>query len=505
MSEPRSFRFARHFRWSMLGQASTAIASFLATPFLIGHLGLEVYGLYVILQSATNYLTLAALGAGGATVSHVAAARADGDHARLLKVLRYSFLMHGPTVLVAGVVAATAARPLLSGLFQVPEHLLGSGVRVLAGAAVGAVFFSLTQAAVNALQGLQRFEASNTVTFVQSGLLPLVCVVLVRAGGGVESMALAYAVIQAAGAAWAWAWLWRVVSHDAKHDARHKEHLSLAGFASWSFSQWLGQLAWIVSFQLDRVFAAQHVSLAAMTLYAVPVGLLQRLNMIPATFNSVALPMLTELRAPAARSELQRLYLRQFRLLLWLGLPGLVLLFSFMPQFLSLWLGGQFGDASVWPARLQVIAQAFALFTALPGAAALALGAPWALPGLAWSQALLSVGAWSVLVPRWGLVGVGWGALLAQAVPTVFYLVLVHRRVLHLDVRRFVEQSVLAPAACAGAMLAVVFPFHASVSGWASLAAMSAGGLGVYALAAWVLLGSDDRALVRRYVDRQRP
>ncbi|MDX6770456.1 MAG: oligosaccharide flippase family protein [Elusimicrobiota bacterium] len=503
MSEPRSFRFARHFRWSLLGQAATAAASFLTAPYLIKGLGLESYGLYIILQSAVNYLMLATMGAGSSAFRHIAAAKAEKDGALLRSSLRHSLLFHGPVLLLAAAAAVWAARPLLAGLFQVPEPLMASGVRVLWAAAVGAVFFSLSACAGSALQGLQRFDAYNLLLFLQTGLTPLLAVALVRAGGGMETVAWAYALVQALGAAASWAWLRRIIDGSGLGAARGGKALSLRDFASWSFGMWLGQIAGIMGGQLDRVFAARHVSLAGMTLYAVPVGLLQRLSIVPATFTSIAMPMLGELRGEEHRGALRTLYLRQLRLLLWLGLPGLVLLFSLMPQFLSLWLGGRFGDDSVWPARLQLFAQVFALLTALPSSAALAVGAPWMLPVLAWSQALLSVAGWAWFVPRWGLVGVGMGALLGQALPALFYLPLVHRRVLGLDAGRVFFEGLLPPAVCAGAMLAVVFPFHDRATSWLLLAAFAAAGLSAYGLTAWVLLGSEDRTLVRRYLTRQ--
>lgn len=499
MSEPRSFRFARYFRWSLLGQAAAAGASFLATPYLVRHFGLETYGLYVILQSAVNYLMLASFGAGGAAVRHIAAAQIEGDATRLRGALRWSLLFHGPTVLLAAAVALMSARPLLRGLFQVPPELMGAAVRVLWGAAAGAMFFSLTTWATTAMNGLQRFGASNTITFVQTGLMPVLAVVLARAGLGLDAVAWGYALVQALGAAVACVWLKNLIPNDAA-DKKTGASMPFSRFASWAFSQWLGQVAWIASYQLDRVFAARHVSLEGMTLYAVPVGLLQRLNVIPATFTSVALPMLSELRTPG--EDLHRLYLRQYRLLLWLGLPGLILLFSLMPQFLSLWLGGRFGDASVWPARLQVFAQGFVLLTALPSVAVLTHGKPWMSPALNWAQAFISLAAWAVFVPQWGLVGVGWGGLLGQALPALLFLPLVHGKVLRLNAARFLVEGLFAPAACAGVMLAVVFPFHDRATGWLSLAGFTAAGLAAYALTAWVLLGAEDRALVRRYLSR---
>lgn len=502
MSEPRSFRFARHFRWSMLGQLATAAVSFLVTPTLVNTLGLETYGLYLILQSLTSYLILAALGAGGTTVTLSATARADGDVLRLRQVLRYSLFLHGAPVLAAAAAAAFAARPLLSGVYDIPPHLLETGTRVVAAAAVGTVFFSLAQCASSALLGLQRFDAAAVIGLLQSGLTPVLAVLLVRSGRGVVALAAAYALVQALSAALAWSVLRSVLDEEATATGGAHSRLGFKGFVKWSLSQWLGQMSWIVNYQFDRIFAAQQVSLAGMTLYAVPAGLLQRLNVIPATFGVVAQPMLAEVRSAGDAAQFHRLYLRQFRLLLWMSLPGLVLLFALMPQFLSLWLGGSFGNIGVWPARHLVLAQAAALLFVLPGTAAAIRGKPWYSTAVTWAQALISVTAWYFLVGPYDLVGLGFGSLLAQALPAVFFIPWIHRKVLGLTLSDFLAEGVFMPASCAALMFAVVFPFHDRATSWPLMAGFCVGGLLVYAAATWVLMGSDDRALVRRYLKR---
>lgn len=488
-----------------MGQIATAVLSLLITPTLVNALGLKTYGLYLILQSMTSYLILATLGAGSATVTHIATARADGDQLRLRQVLRYSLLMHGPPVILAAAAAALAARPLLTGVYQVPPELLDTGLRVIAAAAVATVFFSLTQAASSALLGLQRFDAAAIVSVLQSGLPPILSLLLVRSGRGVTYMAAAFALVQASSAALSWGFLRRALRAEARAHGKIHENLTLRSFVAWSLSQWLGQMAWIVNYQFDRVFAAHHVSLAGMTLYAVPAGLLQRLNVIPATFGVVAQPMLAEVRGAADTTQFHRLYLRQFRLLLLISLPGLVLLFALMPQFLSLWLGGSFGDTGVWPARLLVLAQAAALLFILPGTAASIRNKPWYMPGVTWAQALISVIAWAFLVGPWDLVGLGLGSLLAQLLPALVFIPWIHRSVLGLRLADFLSEGVFVPACCAALMFAVVFPFHDRATSWPLMAGFAAGGLLIYAAATWVLLGSEDRALIRRYLKRSAP
>jgi O-antigen/teichoic acid export membrane protein len=276
--------------------------------------------------------------------------------------------------------------------------------------------------------------------------------------------------------------------------------LSARAFFSWSFSQWLGPLAWPVVNQLDRVLIARSsASLAGVTLYAIPANFLQRLQIFPALIGGVLGPMMTELQGHSAEQDISRIYLKSVRLVLWVMLPGLIVLFAVMPQFLSLWLGGRFGDTSVWPARLLVIAQVFWLLGTVPGSVIFAKDKPWYLPAYAWGQALISVLAWKLLIGRWQLLGVAAGSLLAQAIPVIALLWALHARVLKITWVDF-GRAIAAPLASGLLTLAFVFPLHASVTSWTKLVGLLMLAAAVFYVSTWAFMGEEDRGVFSRYL-----
>jgi O-antigen/teichoic acid export membrane protein len=259
-----------------------------------------------------------------------------------------------------------------------------------------------------------------------------------------------------------------------------------------------------VTFQLDRLFIARTSSLAALTLYAVPSGLLQRLQIFPAAVSTVLIPMMSEVSGGDGDETLRRMYVRSQRFLLWILLPALVLLFALMPQFLSLWLGGEFGGRSVWPARLLVVSQGFFFLNYSVNSVSASRDRPWYPSAVAWAQALISLGAWALLIGRYQLLGVALGSLLAQAIPTTVYLLVVHAKLLDLPAGRFISEALARPFLSAGLLLAAVMPFHQLASTWPRLLGMGAGGGALYYASAWRLLDRDDRELCRRVWDSAR-
>ena len=246
------------------------------------------------------------------------------------------------------------------------------------------------------------------------------------------------------------------------------------------------------------MFVARSLALASLTLYSVPVNLLQRLQVVPASVSSALLPAISGARGEGALDDVRRMYCRSTRLLAAFLTPAYALLFALMPQFLSLWLGGRFGGEGVWPARVLVAANALGvlLYTSNPIAAS--HGRAWWISAAAWGQALTCLALWPVLIPRLGILGAALGTFIAQLLPLLFALGAVHRLV-RLGWGRYLADA-LGPALIAGcAMMALVMPLHESAGRWSGMIGLSAAGGLLYAGIAWLCLPELDRDFLRRW------
>lgn len=490
----RGHRFFKNVSASLVGQAFVAGLGFFLTPIFIRALGLEAYGLYVLLQAATSYILLFTLGAGGATIKY-AAEHATAGSRGYRDVARYSTALHVGGAAVGGLALAAAAPWAAQTLFKVPADLLKPAVFVLRCAAAGGVFVAGIQAATSILQGLQAFGAQNLVVVVQNGVMIAGAAALAVMGYGIKGVGRWNVLWSAAACAFAAVAAWRLSREPLRRGGGRP--LARRAFAAYGLSLWGGSLAWVVTYQADKVVIAQAASLSALTLYAVPSGLLQRLQLLPAVVSTVLLPMFSEIDAAHREADetLRRMYLKSTRFLLFAVLPMLALLFALMPQFLGLWLGGHFSDASVWPARLLVVGHAFALLNYVPNAVAAGRGKPWWVSAVAWGQAAISVIGWSLFVKPYGLRGVALGSMLAQAVPALCYLAAVDS-LLGVGWGRFL-QGVWRPALSAALMLAAVFPVHHMATSWPRMILLGMLGAGVFYGSAFILLSEEDRAHVR--------
>ena len=499
----KAVQFARNAGIYLAGQLGVAAISFFVTPYLIHRMGVETYALYVLLYATVGYLSLLSFGASATTVKYTAQFYAARNRSGLQDILVYSGLTHLLGAVFGAAVVAGGARFCAVRLFHVPPAMTDLATRVICAAALGAVFAALIQFFSGVLQGLQRFDWQAGITLLQNGLMPLGAAALISRGLGLRGVAAWYVLLQVGICLLFLAVLWKLLR--SARGFKDGERLAFRNYAAFSFSNWLVNISSIANSQLDRIFIVRAASLTDLTLYSVPSGLLQRVQMLPATISTVLLPMISEIHGPDAKERLVRMYLKSSRFLLWCMLPLLVLLFALMPQFLTLWLGLDFVGRGVWPARLLVLMQVFVVVNFIPNNISISRDHPEYYSAASWAQALFNVLAWSWLIPRYRILGAAFGALLSQALVTVANMWLVHRRFLALSWKKYCVEVLYRPVLSAALLLAVVFPLHPLADTWPRLLLLCGGGGLAYVAAMWAGLHDEDRTFMRTLLESKRP
>lgn len=500
MTRPeKSLRFARHFSWNALGQGGVWVAQFLLVPYLIEQMGLELYGVYILLHAVSNYLSLLTFGAGSATIIHMSRERGERRGRALRQTFRASGLMHAVGVGIGAALFFATAPWVAQEVFRVPREHLPAAITALRWGALGSVCFSAFQFGGSVLQGLQRFDRHGILLLAVNAALPLGTFAVFKLGGALPEAAAWYFAVHAAAALAAVGLARReaiAAAPDEGPDADFRAFRRTLG------GIFVAQLAGIAVSQFDKLFLIRYLSLTELTQYAIPSGLLARLQTLPAMIAVAVVPMLSELSSAEAEEGLERMYLKASRAVLSLVLPGFAILFAVMPQLLSLWVGVAFSEAGVWPARLLTLAQALATVALIPTAVAYSRGRPFGPTAASVLQAVLTLASWWVLVPRLGILGVGAGALLGQLAAMPVVVGYTHSRVVPLALGRYLREGLLAPAAGSAATLAVVFPLHAWAGTWPRLVGLCAGGGLVYLAVFWALMSDDDRRLARLFAQK---
>ncbi|MEK7388664.1 MAG: oligosaccharide flippase family protein [Elusimicrobiota bacterium] len=489
----RGERFASNVSWGLAGQAAVVAINLFIIPRLVRGFGVEAYGLYLLMQAAAGWVGVLHFGATAGTIRFAAESQSGGGRSLLDDALRHSAVLVIGGAMLGALIMWVAAPSLADKVFIVPAYYRFHGAWMIRAASLGAVFTAVVGWAGGAFVGLHRFHWQSAAAVLQGVLIPLGVLAALGLGRGLGAAAAGFVAVHAIVALFCLFGVWRLRREVPSGSGR----ISFSKFSLYSIGFWPGALAQMVSGQMDRAFVAGLRSMSDFTLYAVPVGALARLQTLPATASMALVPVVGELGENESPETVARLYLRASRTLFGLLIPAYALLFALMPQFLSLWLGGKFGDASVWPARLLVISQSVALLSFLPSSVAAGRKGGWWQAGSAWAQALVCLALWPWMIPRWGLMGASLGGLIGQVVSTTLLINLVHGRLLELSLGRFLRET-LAPACAACCILLVVaWPLRVHIGGWGTFLSLCLVSGALYTYVFWRLLPREDRSFLR--------
>ncbi len=488
----RAVRLAWNAGWNMAGQTGLAALGFWLIPFIIRKLGPEGYALYSLLGILSGYLMLLALGAGTATIKYVSEHAAAGRQGALRTILGASFWLHGLGVAL-GAAAVFAFRHELSGqFFKVEPSSLEAAAWVVACSAGGAVFFALGQYGQSILQGLQRYDLSNAFSLLQSGVFLGGVAILLWLGHGIHAIGTLFIVVSALVC-------FAVLTTAARLAPvppswrfwREARSQTVRDFLTFSVSGVIGQVAWSVAFQWDKMFIGHMLPLSQLTYYLIPSAILQKFWLIPWTIITAAFPMLSELHGAGDQAGVKRFYRKCSQLVLWIVVPGFVMLMVLAPQFLTLWLGEEFSHYGTWPLRLLTMGYFIYFMGSMPGVAAGGLGrmryAVWANIALAACCLLF----WRFFIPRLGIVGAALGFLIAFAAAFLPFLFFVNRDFFRMSWLEYLKDVCLRPFLAGAVLLAIVWAAHFRIHTWASFVLVGGLSAAVYFSLSLLLLDHD--------------
>jgi len=170
--------------------AGTALVGY---PIYTQFLGLEVYGIWLILATFMQLALLGDLGISQALTKLVAEARGHENRSEIQHHITAAILILGfsATVILAAILIA---RPWLAGLFQLSPDHAKTVTQLLPTIGLFTIYAMLCQVYHATLSGLGRMDLANYIQSIGRAIGVLVAATLVALGGGIAAMLVGTAV-----------------------------------------------------------------------------------------------------------------------------------------------------------------------------------------------------------------------------------------------------------------------------------------------------------------------
>jgi O-antigen/teichoic acid export membrane protein len=347
---------ARVVRNTLANTGGTVVAvaiTLVLTPFMIGELGVEAYGIWILATTLTfglGYLSFADLGLEQAAVRYIAEARAEGDDRRMNETWVTAFALLGAVALVLTPPLVLLSGPLVD-LFSVP-----GGMRDEAQVAFAFVMAQLLlelpgRAFAALLEGAQRYGLWQVTRLFQTVLLSGLMVAVLLAGEGIDWLGIATFAGQAATFLFS-AVLALAGVRGARFSPRLVSRRTARALATFGGQLFAFRLLSSIYRQMDKTIIGIALSTSAVTTYEIGNKLYTSAALIQSLATSALVPAAAFSRDEPGR--LRELLLRGSNYTVALALPFMTAAYIFADPLIRTWIGTGHGDA-VTPARLLLL------------------------------------------------------------------------------------------------------------------------------------------------------
>lgn len=434
------FETLRNGLANMLAGALPVVIVIFTTPYVVNTLGAEHYGLLTLITAIIGYFAIIDINFTAGSLKYVSEFHSSKQTAKRDQTLTAGLLFYLLIGTIGGILIFGLADWLVTAVFDVPAHSHQLAASTLRLAAFGFLLGQVESYLVTIPQALRRYDQSAMLESLFGMLAPLVNVGVLWLGGGLYEIVLARVVLSAINMLA----LSRVIRRLLPDSRPRKPTRAVLGpLASFSGFAYLSRLATLAYAQGDKLIIGALAGMSALTYYAIPFMLANRVYGLSYRLSSVLLPAASSLAAMKQLERMQELYLYSARYIFYINAVLTLVLVSVAHEVLLYWISPAMAATGSLILVLVALGNLLDSLTNAPSLVNDGLGNPKVTGMFAFSRAVLGVSGSFALVLWLGLVGAAVSQLAVSIVMVTAFLVYVHGRTVPVKLSLFLKVVLL--------------------------------------------------------------
>ena len=262
----RSQGFKNSF-WSLISASIYPVFIVIATPVLIHYLGVEQFGIWVLVNTFLQLISSFNLGLGDSTIKAIAENLAQQQHTRIKKIVSNALSISMILVSVIALLAIGFIELIKIMKTDLAINLSDSGIITLRFAVIIFVIRFLEQLLLSILQGFNRYDISSVILVLSRVTILIVSVICSVIGLGVVQIFLYSSIALSFILVFEVLYLKRIYPYlSFIPELSYNESRSLLKFGIWTWLQ--GMLA-VFTTQLDKFLIASASGLNVLAYYSI--------------------------------------------------------------------------------------------------------------------------------------------------------------------------------------------------------------------------------------------
>ena len=395
-----------NIKYSAVSQGIVFAINLALFPFIVSHVGKEIYGIYLLVMTFTGYLGVLELGVTAAVTKYVAELTAKDDNEGAAKIVSASLSLY----FIIGLVAAAALFSLSFYFDRI--FIIEAGNKLLMRqlfwtASAASLFIWPGKIFIRVLDGFQRYDWLAAINIVSATGTGIAAFLMFNRGLGILYfliLSYLFIILKYAGAYIVGRYY--LLKSDIIFPYFKKEAFGkIFSFSSFLF---LSNLVSLFIFDFDDFIIGSFVSVSAITVYGAGLSLQRGFRAINSLVGSPLFPAGADMEGRSEYAEQKHLLFKGTKYMTMVFIPLVIVAITFAEVFIYNWLGSDFAGG-VLPAQILLAFWLFNNTTEVGSGLLVTKGYVKIIFKITALTALLNVGLSLILVKPLGILGVALG------------------------------------------------------------------------------------------------
>jgi O-antigen/teichoic acid export membrane protein len=439
-------RFVVNIMMNWAAMAVGMVVPFFLTPFVIRHLGVTAYGIWILAVSTVSYLNVLDMGLRSAVIRFVSKAEAQGNPADATRAISAAFwvrILISTGVAVLSVILALA----FPHLFKIPSDMQRAAQFTVLMCALGVAVTLVSGVFGAVLAATHRFDVLSSISAVQTLARAGGVILILTSGHGLITLAYWEATVAFLGGLSTVGIALKLFPPCKVRFARPDMKI-LKMIGSYSATTFIFIIASQIITNTDNLVVGAFLSVGMVAFYSIGGSLMSYSSQVMGAVSTTFTPMASNMEAIGQTEGLQRLLLRGTQATLGIALPISLALVLRGKTFIGLWIGPQYTEISGRVLQILIISQFFGTADSTAGSIMMAIDKHKPLAQWMVVEAVLNLSLSIVLIKTIGIYGVAWGTSIAIAFVHLSFWPRYVRKVLGIPVRRFLWEGWIKITLC---------------------------------------------------------
>ncbi|MBU1999417.1 MAG: oligosaccharide flippase family protein, partial [Candidatus Omnitrophica bacterium] len=428
-----SQKVIRNTFYYIAGRSWGFIISIFLTPYIIGRIGLERYGVWAIIGLITGYFGLLDFGIGLSFTKYVAEFFAKKEFKKISSVINLGVAFYSLFAILVISLTYFLADPLLV-LFKIPPELYSEARFVFW---VGIILFlasNITSPFYAVQSGLQRMDIINKIAIAVSIPQALGTVYFLRQGYGLPGLMINNIIIFVLASVVHIVFAFRILP-----ELRFNPFVfDLAMFRKlfiFGFKIQIAKIAIVISTQTDKLFISYFLTLAAVSFYQLGNSIIYYAMTLTYLLVTALVPAFSEIEAKGDRMALVEAYFKSTRYLSFIAIPLFIFVLFFSHRIIFVWLGSGY-EKAVLVSQILALAWMLNAIAQVAASVCIAIDAPQLFSRGALITIVTNIFLSYILIKTMGFYGVAIGTLVAVNCGAAYSIMMLHKE-LKISLKKF--------------------------------------------------------------------